>query len=382
MGRLATPHEAARNIASAAPLATQERPPPGGLVAEAEAREVRRGRRTGPLRHIRRPPRVLAALLGASFLLTLAWSLLIPPFHAPDEDEHYVYVQSLAENFKLPPHHSWSTPGPQLSPAVRMAEGYSRTRSYWLVDRGSARPPWDAAAQRRYAAAIRSRAPSSSHVDSAAYSGTDPPLTDPGAEASRRAGIAYRAVPTSNVFTRLFAMRVWTVPLVLLTVLGAWLLAGELFGPNRPLQLVAAATVGFQPMITFMSSGVNPDAAAYSSGAFVLWLGVRALRREPDRANIRVSFLTSGCYDCAMARSPRDLLHEALELPLAERAKMAADLLDSLHNRSDRVGRHGQPFPIEKAIVAYGHADAPIEVSPTGRTAGAGMPEDPSASSD
>src|SRR5436305_1712853 len=126
----------------------------------------------------------------------------------------------------------------------------------------------------------RPPAPTSSHVDSAAYSGTDPPLYH------AYAGIAYRAVPTSNVFTRLLAMRLWTVPLVLLTVLGAWLLAGELFGPNRPLQLVAAGTVGLQPMITFMSSGVNPDAAAYSSGAFVLWLGVRALRREPDRATV------------------------------------------------------------------------------------------------
>src|SRR5436853_6994707 len=103
MGRLATPHEAAPNIVSAAPIPTQERPPPPGLVAEAEAREVRRGGRIGPLRHIRRPPRALSALLGASFLLTLAWSLLTPPVHAPDEAEHYVYVQWLAANLKLPP---------------------------------------------------------------------------------------------------------------------------------------------------------------------------------------------------------------------------------------------------------------------------------------
>jgi len=38
------------------------------------------------------------------------------------------------------------------------------------------------------------------------------------------------------------------------------------------------------------------------------------------------------CYDSTMTRSARELLHEALELPLADRAKMAADLLDSLHD--------------------------------------------------
>jgi hypothetical protein len=33
-----------------------------------------------------------------------------------------------------------------------------------------------------------------------------------------------------------------------------------------------------------------------------------------------------------MARATRDLLHEALELPLDERAKMAAELLESLQD--------------------------------------------------
>ena len=38
----------------------------------------------------------------------------------------------------------------------------------------------------------------------------------------------------------------------------------------------------------------------------------------------------SSCYDSAMARGTRELLSEALELPLDERAKIAAELLDSL----------------------------------------------------
>jgi len=38
-----------------------------------------------------------------------------------------------------------------------------------------------------------------------------------------------------------------------------------------------------------------------------------------------------------MARATNDLLHEALELPLDERAKMAADLLESLHDAESEV---------------------------------------------
>jgi putative addiction module component (TIGR02574 family) len=38
-----------------------------------------------------------------------------------------------------------------------------------------------------------------------------------------------------------------------------------------------------------------------------------------------------------MGRTTHELLHEALELPLDERAKMAADLLDSLQDAEEEV---------------------------------------------
>jgi hypothetical protein len=38
-----------------------------------------------------------------------------------------------------------------------------------------------------------------------------------------------------------------------------------------------------------------------------------------------------------MTRAANDLLHEALELPLDERAKMAAELLESLHDAQPDV---------------------------------------------
>jgi len=229
-------------------------------------------------RRLPRPPRPLSALLAASLLVTVAWALLIPPFHAPDEDGHYAYAQSLAENLTRPPFHDPAvTHGPQLSPSVRMAEAFARTGSFWLVERDSQRPFWDGYAQRRYEAALRAHPPPSDRVDTAEYQSTDPPLYH------AWAAIAYRVASTPNVFSRLFAMRLWTAPLVLLTVLGAWLLAGELFGPDRTLQLVVAGCVGLQPMVTFMSSGVNPDAAALPASAFVLWLTVRVVRRKPSR---------------------------------------------------------------------------------------------------
>ncbi|TML35831.1 MAG: DUF2142 domain-containing protein [Actinobacteria bacterium] len=275
--------EATRDTPAIAPAPdealTHARPPAadpanGGAPTPGAARPSR-------LPRLKRPPRALAALMGAAFLLAVAWALVIPPFHAPDEDEHYVYSQSLAENLSLPPSHSWTTRGPQLSPAVRTAEQYARTRLFWKPQGSAVRPPWDSFAVREYTAALhRLSSAQLSHVDSAANQGGDPPLYH------AWEAVAYRLTPSSSPFSRLFVMRLWSALLILLTVAGAWLLAGEVLGRDRTLQLLAAGCVGLQPMITFMSSGVNPDAGAYAASAFVLWLGVRVIRRGPSRENV------------------------------------------------------------------------------------------------
>ena len=82
-----------------------------------------------------------------------------------------------------------------------------------------------------------------------------------------------------DIFDRLYLMRLWSALLLLVTVTGAWLLAGELFGRNRPLQLVAAAFAGLQPMVTFLSASVTPDALLFALWSLALWLGVRILKR-------------------------------------------------------------------------------------------------------
>lgn len=49
-----------------------------------------------------------------------------------------------------------------------------------------------------------------------------------------------------------------------------------------------------------------------------------------DRPGKYVRNLHARCYDSKMTRASRDLLNEALQLPLDDRAEMAAELLESL----------------------------------------------------
>ena len=91
--------------------------------------------------------------------------------------------------------------------------------------------------------------------------------------------LAYWATYPGNAFDRLYAMRIWTLTLLLVTVVGAWLLAGEVLGRRRLPQLVCAGVAGLIPMETSISSSVNPDSLVIAMSTLALWLGARVIIR-------------------------------------------------------------------------------------------------------
>ena len=218
-----------------------------------------------------RIPRPLAGLLIAVALFGIAWALLVPPFQAPDEDSHFAYVQTLAEQHALP------GSGPQpVSNAVYALVAASGAP---VEELGAGPMDMSATVYRTWLA----QAPHESQSD--------------GGGANRASGYppAYYVLetlgyvlagPHANIADHLYAVRLMSVVWLLLTTIGVWLLAGELTGRRRELQLVAAACVGLWPMVTFISASVNPDSLLYAGWAWVLWAGVVILRRgiTPRRA--------------------------------------------------------------------------------------------------
>src|SRR4051794_13572904 len=49
-----------------------------------------------------RPPAPLLALLGTVLILGWTWALVTPAWQAPDEPEHFSYVQTIGELGRLP----------------------------------------------------------------------------------------------------------------------------------------------------------------------------------------------------------------------------------------------------------------------------------------
>ena len=215
---------------------------------------------------MRAVPASLAALLAAIMIVGIAWALVVPPWQVPDEDTHFAYVQSLVERHRLP-----GGPGPARSTEQRMAS--VQVRADLIRGAPGRKPEWRMDAYRQWA-----------RLDSGLGR---PARTDGGGFARTRnnppayyvyEALPYAAASSGDVFSRLYLARIWSAALVLVTACATWLLAGE-FGANSLLRLSAAATAGLQPMVTFISASVNPDAMLIAGWALALWLGVRLIRR-------------------------------------------------------------------------------------------------------
>ena len=213
-------------------------------------------------------------LLLAVGLAGVVWALAVPAWQAPDEDSHFAYVQTLAERHHIPADNGRSVTSSEQTLA-QDASGFRRS-----YQRAETNPEWIPAAEERW------------ERQEAALDEGD--REDGGGPASSRnnpptfylySALAYE-LAGGTVIDRLYAMRLWCVPLLLLFVVSAWLLAGELAGRDRIAQLCAGALAGLFPMVTFIASSVTPDALMWPLWGLTTWLGVRGLRHGFTRRSL------------------------------------------------------------------------------------------------
>jgi 4-amino-4-deoxy-L-arabinose transferase-like glycosyltransferase len=220
----------------------------------------------------RRVPAPLALLLGVIVVFGVAWVLIVPAWQAPDEDAHFAYVQSLTEQGRLPGNGT-----DILSSEQRNSELDTNTDP--VVFARDAKPEWGEVAYRYWRNETQGF-PRNNGGSSKNKAAQYPPgyyLYE---------SLPYELASSADVLTRLYLMRLFSIAWLLVTAVGAWLLAGELFGRRRHLQLVAAAVTGLWPMLMFVSSSINPDAMLIALWTLATWLGVAILKRgfTPARA--------------------------------------------------------------------------------------------------
>jgi 4-amino-4-deoxy-L-arabinose transferase-like glycosyltransferase len=211
-------------------------------------------------------PAPLAVLVAIIVIVGVVWALFVPPWQSPDETTHFAYAQSIAERQALPGKGPNSFSTDQLLADTAVGASQLAFRSTQI------RPSWSKHDEAVYLAAAR-RNPSRSDGGGPNPAASNPPLY------YLYGDLAYWATYSGNAFDRYYAMRLWGISLLVLTVIGVWLLIGEVLGPRRLPQLAGSAVVGLVPMNTFISTSVNPDALMITLWTFALWLGARVIKR-------------------------------------------------------------------------------------------------------
>jgi hypothetical protein len=208
------------------------------------------------------------ALTAASLLLAFGWALVSPPFEAPDETAHFGYVQSLAEDGALP-----GDPK-RISYSREQIVAINESNSDQAAAQPAVKMEWNRTAYEHW----RREAHTLDRTDGG---GPNSASANPPLYYLAEAG-AYVAFAGSDLFGRLLAMRLASALWLAVSVIAAWLLAGEALGRDRLAQLAAAGLVGLAPMMTFVSASVSPDSMLIAMWTTAFWLGVRILRRGLD----------------------------------------------------------------------------------------------------
>jgi 4-amino-4-deoxy-L-arabinose transferase-like glycosyltransferase len=209
-----------------------------------------------------------------TLLNALAWGLIVPPFHVPDETAHAFYAQYLGETGKLPTERD----GPRWYSDDELGV-LSAQRFYDVVGESRNRIPHGESAERALAAA-QAAGQDRAGAGNASTATSNPPLY------YLTQALAYRVVHGADVTGRLAAMRVVSALMAALTALCVFLFLRELL-PRSPLAwTVGALAAGLWPMFAFISSGVNNDAGLYLASAALFLAVARVLRRglTPGRA--------------------------------------------------------------------------------------------------
>ena len=219
-------------------------------------------------------PRPLAALVAAVLLAGIAWALVVPPAEVPDEPLHVAHVQTLAETAQRP-----EPDGDEDQPVFSTEQRLARRLSNYEapIHEPTMKPEWRPSAFARWRteqAALTAR-------DRRDGGGPNPTAGNPPLYYAWES-VAYLATSWGDLFTRWYAMRVWSLLLLAVAVAATWLLAAEVAGRDRLAQLAAASFVGLHPGALAISAGINPDAAMIAAWAVVMWLGGRLLRRGPS----------------------------------------------------------------------------------------------------
>lgn len=214
---------------------------------------------------------LLILLLLTTFFKGIVWAAFVPIWHFPDEQAHFAQVQYYTELKKN------IGAGNDLSLEVYESERLLGTlRDERGINKFTYRPEYRIPYSESYLGL---------HEEEIANLPEEARTSFVKKEAARYPPLFYVASSVGyllgfpfNLFVRVFLTRIISVLMAVATVWITFLLAKTVFAKNTLLAISTATLVSFQPMYTFLSSGVNNDNLLILLSTFLLWLMVDAMR--------------------------------------------------------------------------------------------------------
>jgi hypothetical protein len=236
---------------------------------------------------LRRVPRAgwLCALVA--ILNAVSWSLVTPPFQAPDEQDHFAYVKQLAETGKLP------TSGVEAYSSEETAA--LTVLKYGSVRLGPASKTISTEAEQR---TLEKQLELGNRLPKNGSRGVGVAISEPPLYYALET-IPYDLASDGTLLDRLQLMRLFSALWAGVTALFAFLFLREALPRERWAWTVGALGVALSPLFGFMSGAVNPDSMLFAVSAALLYCVARGFRRGLTTASaiatglvIAVGFLT------------------------------------------------------------------------------------------
>lgn len=225
--------------------------------------------------------RLIYLILIATFLKGLIWAAVVPIWHTPDEQAHFANIEFIAEKKRLPDYILFPgiIPEKDLSREILLSEKLLGTeRDEAGNNKFTYHPEYNLPYEKgmigeqekeiiNTPVSWRSEMVKSEPVN---Y----PPLYYLGGTA------VYLLFCQSDLFVRVSAVRLFSVLLFVLTVFFTFKIARELFPQDFLWQLAVPILVSFQPMVTFVASGVNSDNLANLLFTVFIYLSLKMINKE------------------------------------------------------------------------------------------------------
>lgn len=216
-----------------------------------------------------RVPTVAWVCASLAVVNAVCWSLIMPPFQVPDEQDHFAYVQQLAETGHLP-----SRAGRQYSDEEIVAlQDLAHPRVRF---RPSGRPIFSRAEQEKLQSDLAQPLPRRG-PGGAGVAASEPPLY------YALQTIPYGLGSKGSILERLELMRLLSALMGGATALFAFLFLREALPASRWAWTVGGLGVALAPLLGFISGAVNPDAMLIALSTALFYCLARSFRHGLTR---------------------------------------------------------------------------------------------------